>query len=189
MENEIEKVEVNPLALAMDVEFEAMKASQPVESGMEWLPDWYTKQVGNIEDARQRIKAQADKMMADLERAEMYLSEKWETQLRAEIDRQFASGKAGKKKTIQNMYGSIGYREVAGRTSLEITDEQAAIDFLSGFTCGIQNALVQKIEINKTLVKKHMEETGEDIPGCKLVTGETYQKFTVKPTPLTLEKK
>jgi hypothetical protein len=191
MENEIEKSDseieqVDPLAVAMQAEFDAMIATQPNESGMEWLPSWYTKKLGELAADEVMLDAQYRKLKSQIAKAQQFLSDRWEGLLRAEIDKQFADGKAGKKKSIDNMYGKIGYREVKGRESVEITDEQAAIDYCR---YNVPNAIKTVTTLSKTELKTHITETGEIIPGVEIKMSETYQNFYVTPNTPALERK
>ena len=152
----------------------------------DWLPDWYTSKLGSLDDIETRLEAQYKIMTAAVQRARQHLIATYEGPLRTVIDGQFADGKAGKKKSIPNQFGKIGYRKITGKLSVTVEEEDKAIAYLA---FNVPNTVVTKRVIDKILLKKHFEQTGEDVPGIKFETGETYEKFFVEPAKLVLENK
>ena len=170
----------DPLILAMEEKFAEVDTRAEIakagESGMEWLPNWYTRYKGEIQDSIMRLDAAYQAAKKQIEAEGRALDYRWGMALREEIDKQFADGAAKKKKSIRNLFGKIGYRKVASRISVIIDDDDIAIKEAETIC-----PEVIKKSLSKTAIKKIFEETGLELEGTHIEESDEYQKFYIQP--------
>lgn len=152
--------------------------------GLEWLPGWYTRKIGNFEDDRARVKAACEAMLQAINRQQSALEYRWSTKLQQEIDRQFSEGIKGK--SIRNQFGTIGYRAVPEDAVL-VDANSAFVWAKENYPTAINPPKTIPESLNWSALKKYIKETGEEVPGIEYT--DEYQKFYIKPEPLKLEKK
>jgi hypothetical protein len=153
-------------------------------NGLEWLPSYYTKKIGQFDDDRERLKAGYEAMLRAIDRQQAALEYRWGTKLQQEIDRQFSEGVKGK--SIRNQFGTIGYRKIKANAILD--NEDAAFMWAKeNYPDAINPPRTIPETLHWCVLKKYIEETGEDVPGIEYT--DEYQKFYIKPEPLKLEKK
>ncbi len=157
----------------IDIKAELARAG---ETGMEWLPQWYTRTQGEVEDSLARLETVYQATKKQLENEISALNFRWGRDLRLEIDRQFSEGEAKGKKSIRNLFGKVGYRKVPSRISVVIDDEAVAIE--SAVRACPE---VIKKTISKTRLGEYFESTGEEIAGTHIEKSKEYQKFYIKP--------
>ncbi len=169
----------DPAQLALQQVFEEVDAKAAMaragETGMEWLPEWYTRYQGEVEDSLNRLEAGYLKAKTQLENEITALNFRWGRDLRVEIDKQFSEGD-GKKKSIRNLFGKIGYRKVPGRISVVIDDMGRAVK-------QAEEICPQAIKksLSKTVLKAAYEQDGLELDGTRIETSTEYQKFYVTP--------
>ncbi len=169
----------DPQQEALQQVFEEVDAKAAIaragETGMEWLPEWYTRYKGEVEDSLARLEAGYLKAKTRLENEITALNFRWGRDLRVEIDKQFSEIK-GKKKSIRNLFGVIGYRIISSRISV-------VIDYAPLAVLAAEKACPEVIKksISKTKLKEYFEKTGEEIEGTHIEESTEYQKFYVTP--------
>ena len=117
-------------------------------------------------------KAKLDAWMDDANKADIATVGNLSEMLKPWANVEIAKGKA---KSIKLLGGTVGFR--SSPAHLEITDEAAALAALP------DDCKRVKVEVNKTAVKKRIEETGEIPAGCDLVAGDVRWYIQCDDTP------
>jgi hypothetical protein len=154
--------------------------------GMEWLPGWFTRKIGEYNDTRERLKAGYDAMVRAIDRQQAALEYRWGTKLQQEVDRQFSEGVKGK--SIRNPFGTIGYRKIPAGAKLVDKDEALAWakeNYPNAVK--LEHTITVPDELDWQSLKSYIKDTGEEVPGIEYT--DEIQSFYVKPEPLQLEKK
>ncbi len=179
-------VKQDPMKEALAQAFESIDSQAAIvqagETGLEWLPGWYTRRAGELADTKARLEAAYHSAKRQIEAEEKALKYRWEMPLRDEIDKQFGDGQAGKRKSIRNLFGKVGYRKMPSRISVTIDDmDKAVIDAEQGCPEAIRRT------VSKTELKKAFLAHGLELDGTHVEEINEYQKFYIQPERKLLE--
>jgi hypothetical protein len=140
-----------------------------------WLPDWFCKQNGLLDDEEERLSRQYKVRMAQIDARRMAIRIRWGERCQAEIAMQMQAA-GGKRKSIDGEYGRYGYRKRGGRLTAEVVDKDAAI---ASVMTECPAALKQ--ELLKSVLLDHIKKTGKPINGVEVVeTPEQQVTFAGK---------
>ena len=117
-------------ALAGHEESAAHVHRDPTAEDVEWLPDWFMKTLGRIDDEEARIKKAHKARIATLKAERASLLWKWGTRFKAAV---LASVPPGKK-MLTTAYGRAGNRKA--KPAIVVEDEDQAVAWCLKFADG-----------------------------------------------------
>jgi hypothetical protein len=123
-----------------------------------WVGPWYCDQIETLKAARERVKAQADRMLRAIDAREQAIAYRYGTQLKALVDRRLSEQKA-KRRSVDFITGRAGYRKVPGKFT--IIDHETLRDWCVD---NCREALEIRVQ-RTTPLKEHVQRTGEVPPG------------------------
>ncbi len=136
---------------------------------------WYLRKLANLEAERQRVKKQAERLVAALDTEAESLKRVYAGELehwaREELKR-----KVNRRKTLHTLQGTLRFRHVPAR--LSIGEDTAALRFA---TESLPALVITKQELDRAAyldeAKRRLEETGELMEGIERVPER--ETFTV----------
>ena len=160
--------EMQILADKLDADYNAQQQleDRPLD---EWLPSWYLGQQATIDAMREQIKKQQEVILRYLMTQENALKYRWGTQFQEIVDRKL-SEQTGRKKSIDFLTGTAGYRSV--KETFTVTDKAALKQWCQDNDC--LDALELTFQRIGPVVE-YIEATGELPPGVKRI--EKHEKF------------
>lgn len=131
---------------------------------------WLLRQLANIQAEQQRIKAQAEAMIARLQTDHDRLTHLFGNELEAWARTELLR-RGGRRKSLHTLQGSLGFRTVPA--SVRITDERAALDYARArpeqFPRAVYTEERLRTGVYSVLAKRAMQQTGEVMPGVELI--------------------
>ena len=141
----------------------------------EGAANWYLRKLANIESEKQRIAAQAAKMLAALDADAQRLTRLYDGELQ-EYVRQELARQGNRRKSLHFLQGTTAFRTVPA--SVKVSDERAALAYAR---VSLPDA-VRSVETLDTAKYREAAETalsfGEVLPGVE--TTPQRESFTVK---------
>ena len=135
--------ETNPEAFCIDSEAAA---------------NWYARKLANIETERARVKAQAAKIIAQLDGEEKRLNDRFEAEAR-EWARAELAGRGNRRRSLPLLQGTFAFRAVPA--SLRVDDLAAALS-----TAATLGAVKVDTAAYRAAALDAQRTTGELLPGC-----------------------
>jgi phage host-nuclease inhibitor protein Gam len=133
---------------------------------------WYIGIVSSIDDAVQKVRDQAEKMVKRLEARRKKYVHKYEVPVqdwvKAHLD--------GKNKSIHFLTGTAGFR--ATPRKIKVRDEGAAVAWCETHLPKAIKVIPATKKVKHEHIEKHNKATGEIPPGCDWVGGD--DKFYIK---------
>jgi len=137
---------------------------------------WYLRKLANLQAERQRVKRQAEAMIAALDTETESLKHRFAGELehwaREELQR-----KGNRRKTLHTLQATLRFRKVEGY--LSIAEEVPAIEYADNEE--LSQCLAIKWELNRPAyldeARRRLEATGELLPGVRVVPDR--ESFTV----------
>lgn len=125
------------------------------------LTEWYLDRHAKGKELKERIKAQAAAMIAQVDAELAAIDWRWGAEFRKQVDADLAATK-GKRKSVKYLTGTAGYRQTPGK--LVFKDAEALVQWASE---NLPEAI--KLTARKTPVAEHIKLTGEIPPGVEWV--------------------
>jgi hypothetical protein len=126
---------------------------------------WAVDKILSYEETRQRIKAQADRMMADLDKREASFRQRFEPELARWAEERMPEH----RRYVDTLAGRIGFRLAKGGP--RITDREAATEWAKAYLpAAVSSEMVLKLDAR--IIKEHVEKHGELPPGVDFVPDE-----------------
>jgi hypothetical protein len=126
---------------------------------------WAVNKILSYEETRARIKAQADRMLADIDRREASFRERFEPELARWAEERMPKH----RRFVDTLAGRIGFRLVKGGP--RIVDREAATEWAKEHLPGaVFSEMVLKLDARR--VKEHVEKHGELPPGVDFTPDE-----------------
>jgi len=140
------------------------QATEPTEFHItdEAGANWYARKLAGIEAERARVRAQAARIIAQLDGDENSLKDRFEAEARewarAELDRRYR----GRRKSLALLQGTFAFRAVPA--TLRVDDVAAALSTA---------ASIGAVKVDAAAYRAHaldaQKTTGELLPGCVIV--------------------
>jgi hypothetical protein len=146
-------------------------ANREAQVETNWLVPWWLRKKAELEAARELVKTQSKKLLAQIDSRERALDYQWGQAAQAHVTADIQA-QGGKKKSVTYLTGASGYRTTGGRVTVVIEDEIAAIE-AAEMAC--PDAI--KKSISKSAVQAYIAATGEELPGVRLETTPTVETF------------
>ncbi len=124
--------------------------------------NWYARKLANIEAERARVKAQAARIVAQLDSEEKSLRDRFEAEARewarGEIDRRYK----GRRRSLTLLQGTFAFRAVPA--TLRVDDLAAALNTAASLgAVKVDEAAYRRAALDAR------KATGELLPGCVIV--------------------
>ena len=152
----------------MSADYVEDEAEQPADYFLidsEERASWAVDKILGYEETRQRIKAQADRMLADLDLREASFRERFEPELARWAEERMPKH----RRFVDTLAGRVGFRLVKGGP--RIVDKAAALTWAKEYLPAAVTVDVRE-SVTADLVKQHTEKTGELPPGVDYVPDE-----------------
>ena len=124
--------------------------------------NWYARKLATIEAERARVRAQAAKIIAQLDGDEKSLKDRFEAEARewarAELDRRYK----GRRRSLALLQGTFAFRAVPA--TLRVDDVAAALN-----TAATLGAVKVDAAAYRAAALDAQRTTGELLPGCVIV--------------------
>jgi phage host-nuclease inhibitor protein Gam len=122
------------------------------------LPTWYLGEMCQLDALADRIKRQADVLLAQVERRRAAIQWKYGPAFHAAVDERL---EGSKKRSVDFATGRAGYRKSV--LSLDVVDKEAAVAWATEHC-----PLAVKFDVSRTELKKHLKATGERPDGVEV---------------------
>jgi len=126
----------------------------------EWLPDWFLRKLGRVQDERARLKAQHQARLKELDAEERGHRWRWEERFRAVVEHDLAEGT---RKSKRYTYGTAGTRKRGG---VDVVDKEAALAWA-------EEHAPAAVKVTRSLLKSELPP-GVDVPGVEPRTGRDF---------------
>lgn len=126
------------------------------------LIGWVLRQINHLQADAEAIQRQAEARTQQLEAQRKAIMARFGERVREIIDKKVAEAKGGKR-SVDTEWGRVGIRKVTGRESVKVDDLDKAI---GAATESCPQAI--KMDISKSTLHKHIQETGEEIDGVHI---------------------
>ena len=120
--------------------------------------NWYARKLANIEAERARVKAQAAKIVAQLDGDEKSLNDRFEAEAR-EWARAELANRGNRRRSLTLLQGTFAFRTVPA--TLRVDDTAAALN-----TAASLGAVKVDVETYRRHALDTLKQTGEVLPGC-----------------------
>ena len=120
--------------------------------------NWLLRKLANLEAERARVKAQAARIVAQLDADEKHLRDLYEAEAR-EWARQELGKRAGRRRSLPLLQGTLAFRTVP--PSLRVEDVAAALS-----TAAELGAVRVDVAAYRDAAITALQERGEILPGC-----------------------
>jgi phage host-nuclease inhibitor protein Gam len=125
--------------------------------------EWYVRLMTEIAAARAHVRAQADRMEAQLEGQLRYLARRFSPEAQPLVDELLAASKP-KKRSVDLFAGRIGYRTTPGAPT--VADRAAATAWAEGLPNADEfGTFAYRLDARKVI--QRVKDTGEAIPGVE----------------------
>lgn len=155
----------------MSETLEIIEVKQEFHIDSDKAAEWLLRELANIEAEKNRISAQANAMIADLESSRKRLMQLYEQELTNYVQKRLETA-GGKSKTVKFLQGTCQFRTVPG--GLRLTNPDAA--FKQAIDTGFENLFESKITLNSAAYREYaqarFEEDGEIVPGMEIKPDE-----------------
>lgn len=161
----------------------ALDAKRDKLSNEQWLvekmPEWYIGKKAELNAAREIIKEQAKRMLAQIDAREKVIDWNWAEQFQAQVNTDLRA-QGGKKKSIDYLTGRAGWRSTGGKPTLVVEDEAKALA-MAELMC--PEAVTRKL---KTSVLLKYAQANEPLDGTRVEQTGKVESFY--PAPLLVER-
>ena len=166
------EMEEELLVLVADAE---LAESRGDPDDMSWLPQWYLRQLAEVEAARDIIKENSAALLRACDAREKALAWKWGHLVNVQVDKDLR-GQGGKKKSVRYLTGVAGYRKVSGREKVIVEDETKALA-AAAQSCPDAIKVARSLLVSEVL--NHLHKTGEILPGTRVERSAAEDRFYV----------
>lgn len=136
--------------------------------------EWFLLMDGRLTLAAETIKAQAERMLAQVEAQRKALHWRYGPDFRTRVEADLQSHKG--KRSIDYLTGRAGFRKTPAK--LVVTNAKELTDW-AAVNC--PDAVRMEPKLHVTPVRKMIESTGEEPPGCRYIPAQDRFYPTVYP--------
>ena len=141
---------------------------------------WYLRKLANLEAETRRVKCQAERLIASLNSEAESLKRVYQGELE-HWAREELSKKGNRRKTLHTLQGTLRFRHVPARLSIE--EDTAALRYANE---SLPALVITRQELDRAAyldeAKRRLEETGELLAGVERIPErETFTVFFAAP--------
>ena len=176
----IDEMMRNELEPLINASFKAARDSFDPNAPMAWLPQWYLGELAALKAAKDVLRVQYNKMLAQIAAREKALDWKWGRDFQAQVQRDL-DVQPGKKRSVDYLTGRAWWRKSGGGAKLLVSNEKAAISEAAAMC-----PEVIRHSLDKAALKAKLQD-GLKIVGAKLVQTDAKDNFFPSVTQPLLE--